>query len=60
MAACCRGYRYRFTQFKAVFDLMEARAADGAGAVADVLPAADVDVRGLELYQRAFDERSVS
>ena len=60
MAACCRDYRYRFTQFKAVFDLMEARAADGAGAVADVLPAADVDVRGLELYQRAFDERSAS
>ena len=57
MAACCRDYRYRYTQFKAVFDLMEARASAGA---ADALPAADVDVRDLESYQRAFEERSAS
>jgi len=25
MAACCRDFRYRYTQFKAVYDMMEAR-----------------------------------
>lgn len=62
MAACCRDFRYRYTQFKAVYELMEAQAAPGrAEAAADgALPAADVDVRGLEPYRRAFEERSAS
>ena len=59
MAACCRDFRYRFTQFKAVFDLMEAQAGSIAPPAVDAA-AADVDTRGLESYRAAFDERCAS
>lgn len=56
MAACCRDFRYKYTQFKAVFDLMESqRSSTGAAIVA--VPAADVDTRAIERYQAAFEER---
>ena len=56
MAACCRDFRYRYTQFKAVFDLMEAQQ-PSTGAAIVAVPAADVDTRGLDRYQAAFEER---
>ena len=59
MAACCRDYRYRYTQFKAVFDLMEAQGGTVSSPAVEVA-AADVDTRGLESYRAAFDERCVS
>ncbi|MDO4991228.1 MAG: DDE-type integrase/transposase/recombinase [Eubacteriales bacterium] len=55
MAECCRKYRYTFTQFKAVFDLLAAGAAEVVGA-----GAADVDSRPLDAYSRAFEERCAS
>ena len=59
MAACCRDFRYKYTQFKAVFDLMEAQAAASSAPVIAVA-AADVDTRGLESYRTAFEERCAS
>lgn len=59
MAACCRDFRYRFTQFKAVFDLMEAQAGSISAPVVAVA-AADVDTRGLDSYRAAFEERCAS
>ena len=56
ISACCRDWRYRYTQFKAVFDLMESQQSSTGAAVVAVA-AADVDTRGLERYQAAFDER---
>ena len=59
MAVCCREYRYRYTQFKAVFDMMEAQSgAIGAPMVA--VAAGDVDTRNLERYRAAFEERCAS
>lgn len=59
MAACCRDFRYRYTQFKAVFDLMEAQSGS-IGAPAVEAEAADVDTRGLESYRAAFEKRCAS
>lgn len=59
MAACCRDYRYRYTQFKAVFDLMEAQRAATGSPVVDIA-AADVDTRALDRYKAAFEERCAS
>ena len=58
-AICCRDYRYRFTQFKAVFDMMEAQRGVAAEPVVAVA-AADVDARNLERYKAAFEERCAS
>lgn len=58
MALCCKDYRYRFTQFKAVFELCQTRL--GHMEIADSMPAADIDVRDLDRYQSAFNERCVS
>ena len=59
MAACCRDYRYRYTQFKAVFDLMEAQQAAIGSPIANIA-AADVDTRDIERYRAAFEERCAS
>ena len=59
MAACCRDYRYRYTQFKAVFDLMEAQQAATGSPIVEIA-AADVDTRALERYKAAFEERCAS
>ena len=54
MRVCCRDWRYRFTQFKGVYELCEAKLAT-PGAVA----VSDVQKRSLESYQLAFEERCV-
>jgi hypothetical protein len=52
MAECCVKFRYRFTQFKAVFYHMK------AGHMRDSAPQfINVQRAGLETYQRAFLER---
>jgi hypothetical protein len=52
MAICCRDFRYKFSQFKAVFDLVEAKlACPGA------IQMSDVQKRSLESYQVAFEQR---
>lgn len=61
MEICCRDFRYRYTQFRAVFDLVEARRAGGGAQIAaEAVPAADVDSRGMDSYRRAFEERCAS
>ena len=52
MAECCRKYRYQFTQFKAVYDLMSVSSAPAVTA-----PVQDVQRASLETYQQAFLER---
>ena len=56
MATCCRDFRYRYTQFKAVLDLIEAQR-ETAGAPVIAFSASDVDTRGLDRYKAAFEER---
>lgn len=58
MAACCQDYRYQYTQFKAVLDLYMA-GIDSASASGSV-PAANVDVRDMDQYRKAFEERCAS
>jgi hypothetical protein len=52
MATCCAGYRYKFSQFKAVFDLAEARLA-----TPEAVEMTDVQKRSLEGYQAHFEQR---
>ena len=59
MAVCCRDFRYRFTQFRAVFEMLEAQS-DAMGAPVVCIEAADVDRRDLERYRAAFEERCAS
>ena len=56
MAVCCRDYRYRYTQSKAVFDLMEARHVATGSPIVNIT-AADVDTHALDSYKAAFEER---
>ena len=51
MAECCRHFRYRFSQFKAVYD--RARSEQGPAPAA----AAEIHHASLEAYQQAFLER---
>ena len=61
IAACCRGYRYRYTQFKAVFDLLSDQGADDrANVVMLEAPAGDVETRDMQSYQAAFESRCAS
>ena len=57
---CCREWRYRFTQFKAVYELAKARW--GAGGEADAEPAAmdEVQARDMERYRQAYRDRCAS
>ena len=57
---CCREFRYRFSQFKAVFEL--SKASWEARGEADAEPPAmdEVQARDMERYRRAFQERCES
>ena len=56
MAQCCADWRYRFTQFKEVYELQKARQA--AGISETPAPAmTDVQKRDMERYRKAFEER---
>jgi hypothetical protein len=52
MAECCRHFRYRFTQFKAVYDQMNLQQIS----LFD-LPVPEVQRASLDIYQQAFLER---
>ena len=52
MDLCCRDFRYRYTQFKAVYTLAKAGRNEPK-----LLSFNDVQKQDLELYQRAFDSR---
>lgn len=55
MAQCCAGWRYRFTQFKEVYELQKARmSGGGAGLPAQAMT--DVQKRDMERYRKAFEE----
>ena len=54
MAECCRDFRYRFTQFKTVYDRMRIQHQQTPVIVP---PASDVQHATLDIYQRAFLER---
>jgi hypothetical protein len=55
MAECCRLYRYQFSQFHAVYDVMR------AGCRHDAPPnSMDVSERGMDAYQKAFEARCVA
>ena len=58
IAACCSDYRYQYTQFKAVLDLYMA-GIDGTSASGSI-PATSVDVRDMDQYKKAFEERCAS
>jgi len=52
MAECCRDFRYKFSQFKAVYDRHRAQQSSGFA-----VPASAVHYAKLEVYQQAFLER---
>jgi hypothetical protein len=52
MALCCKHYHYRFSQFKATFELARAERA-----VPRQLELSDVQKADLAVYQQAFDQR---
>ena len=60
MAVCCRQYRYRFTQFKAVYDEMSERRIEHSDMVVMASPAGDVETRDMGRYQAAFESRCAS
>jgi hypothetical protein len=53
MAECCRDLRYRFSQFKAVYDLSRARQIPIAA-----VPMDEIQRASLDRYQQVFLERS--
>ena len=57
---CCREWRYRFTQFKAVYELRKARWAADGGEGAEPPAMDEVQARDMERYRRAFQERCAS
>ncbi len=52
MDECCRDFRYRFSQFKVVYEL--AKAGHSSPAAVEF---SDVQRQGMEFYKKAFDER---
>ena len=52
MAECCRKFRYRFSQFKVVYELME------KGVLSDnSYEASNVQKQDLDVYTKAFNDR---
>jgi hypothetical protein len=52
MKECCRDFRYRFTQFKAVYEAAKAGRSPVSAPELD-----DVQHASLDIYQKAFEER---
>ena len=57
MAQCCADWRYRFTQFKQVYELQKARfeAGDRGGQPDPAMT--EVQKRDMDRYRKAFEER---
>ena len=58
MKICCRNFRYRFTQFKAVYEFTKAgRSLAGTEGAQKAFKADPVDYRKLDAYNKAFADR---
>ena len=60
MKECCENYRYKFSQFKAVFEFRKLQ--ENATANEDTVPqqrGPGVEYKGLEVYSKAFQDRVV-
>jgi hypothetical protein len=55
MAECCLHFRYRFSQFKAVYDRMSSH-----DMPSNIVPMDSVQRANLDVYQQTFLERSVN
>jgi len=61
IALCCRDYRFRFTQFREIFDLLAEQGQSGcANPVVFESASGEVDTRDMRSYQTAFDSRCAS
>lgn len=58
MKECCEHYRYRFSQFRTVFEAMKAEAA-AKGEESAEYPHAGVEYKGMDVYTKAFQDRVV-
>ena len=57
MAQCCADWRYRFTQFKQVYELQKARFEAGGQDSRPDPAMTDVQKRDMDRYRKAFEER---
>ena len=58
MKICCKNFRYQFSQFKVVYDYTKAgRSLSGTEGFNTVMKADPVDYRGMDAYDKAFNER---
>lgn len=55
MRVCCENWRYRFSQFQAIYSLCQAKLATTPTTV----ELSDVEKRSLDRYQEAFEQRSI-
>jgi hypothetical protein len=60
MKECCENYRYKYSQFKAVFDLRKAEAqATGEEGIMYRQTGTGVEYKGMDVYAKAFQDRVV-
>ena len=60
MKECCENYRYKFSQFKAVFEFRKLQeSATGNENTVPQQRGPDVEYKGLEAYSKAFKDRVV-
>jgi hypothetical protein len=52
MEVCCRDLRYRYSQFKTVFELIKAGRSDGR-----IIDFNEVQQQNMDVYKRAFQDR---
>jgi hypothetical protein len=57
MKECCEGYRYKYSQFRAVFSLAKAGRAVTSGTSMTADAVSDVEHKSLEVYSRAYRRR---
>ena len=58
MKICCKNFRYKFSQFKVVYDYTKAgRSLSGTEGFNKAMKADPVDYQGMDAYDKAFTER---
>ncbi|MBQ8073249.1 MAG: hypothetical protein IJ231_05745 [Clostridia bacterium] len=58
MKECCAHYRYQFSQFRSVFELMKSESA-AKGEESTDYPHTGVEYKGMDVYTKAFQDRVV-
>ena len=58
MKECCEHYRYKFTQFQSVFELLKSEEAS-KGEESAAYPHTGVEYKGMDVYTKAFQDRIV-